>query len=73
MPEAGFEPTITASERAKTVHVLDSSSTVTGKGERVYAPAVKQHIEGTILIQAKIGNTYDSFQGFIRSLQRKLK
>jgi hypothetical protein len=30
MPEAGFEPTITTSERAKTVHVLDRSATVTG-------------------------------------------
>jgi hypothetical protein len=30
MPEVGFEPTITASERAKTVHALDSSATVTG-------------------------------------------
>jgi hypothetical protein len=26
----GFEPTIPASERAKTVHVLDRSATVTG-------------------------------------------
>jgi hypothetical protein len=26
----GFEPTIPASERAKTVHALDSSATVTG-------------------------------------------
>jgi hypothetical protein len=31
MPEAEFEPTITASERAKAVHVLDISATVTGK------------------------------------------
>jgi hypothetical protein len=30
MPEVGFEPTITASERAKTVHALDHSATVTG-------------------------------------------
>jgi hypothetical protein len=30
MPEAGFEPTITASGRAKTVHALDCSATVTG-------------------------------------------
>jgi hypothetical protein len=30
MPEAGFEPSITASERAKTVHVLNHSATVTG-------------------------------------------
>jgi hypothetical protein len=26
----GYEPTITASERAKTVHALDHSATVTG-------------------------------------------
>jgi hypothetical protein len=30
MPRVGFEPTITASELAKTVHALDSSATVTG-------------------------------------------
>jgi hypothetical protein len=30
MPEEGFEPTITASGRAKTVHTLDRSTTVTG-------------------------------------------
>jgi hypothetical protein len=30
MPCVGFEPTIPASERAKTVHVLDRSATVTG-------------------------------------------
>jgi hypothetical protein len=30
MPRVGLEPTITASERAKTVHVLDRSATVTG-------------------------------------------
>jgi hypothetical protein len=30
MPEAGFEPMITASERAKTFHALDRSATVTG-------------------------------------------
>jgi hypothetical protein len=30
MPEAGFEPTITASARAKTVHALDRAATVTG-------------------------------------------
>jgi hypothetical protein len=29
MPEVGFEPTITASEEAKTVHSLDRSATVT--------------------------------------------
>jgi hypothetical protein len=30
MPEVIFEPTITASERVKTVHALDLSATVTG-------------------------------------------
>jgi hypothetical protein len=30
MPQVGFEPTIPASERAKTVHALDRSATVTG-------------------------------------------
>jgi hypothetical protein len=31
MPEVGYEPTITASERAKTVHALYRSATVTGR------------------------------------------
>jgi hypothetical protein len=31
MPWVGFEPTIQASERAKAVHALDRSATVTGK------------------------------------------
>jgi hypothetical protein len=30
MPEAEFEPTIAASERAKTVHALDYSAIATG-------------------------------------------
>jgi hypothetical protein len=30
MPYVGFEPMIPASERAKTVHALDRSATVTG-------------------------------------------
>jgi hypothetical protein len=30
MPWVGFEPTVPASERAKTVHALDRSATVTG-------------------------------------------
>jgi hypothetical protein len=34
MPSAGFEHTIPASERAKTVHALDCSATVTGSGCR---------------------------------------
>jgi hypothetical protein len=32
MPLVGFEPTITASERVKTVHALDRTATVTGSG-----------------------------------------
>jgi hypothetical protein len=31
MPWVGFEPTIPGSERAKTVHALDRSATVTGR------------------------------------------
>jgi hypothetical protein len=31
MPCVGFEPTIPASERAKTVHALERSATVTGQ------------------------------------------
>jgi hypothetical protein len=31
MPRVVFEPTITASEQAKTVHASDRSATVTGK------------------------------------------
>jgi hypothetical protein len=31
MPEVGFEPTITASERAETVNAIDRSATVTGR------------------------------------------
>jgi hypothetical protein len=34
MPWVGLEPTIPASERAKTVHDLDRSVTVTGYGVR---------------------------------------
>jgi hypothetical protein len=30
MPSVGFKPTIPSSEREKTVHALDRSSTVTG-------------------------------------------
>jgi hypothetical protein len=30
MPEAEFEPTVTVSERAKTVYALDRSATLTG-------------------------------------------
>jgi hypothetical protein len=31
MPEVGFEPMITAFERAKSVHALDGAATVIGK------------------------------------------
>jgi hypothetical protein len=31
MPWVGFEPTIPGSERAKTVHALERSATVTGR------------------------------------------
>jgi hypothetical protein len=42
MPEAGFEPTITASERAKTVHALVHTATVTDL--KIFLPAVTQYI-----------------------------
>jgi hypothetical protein len=49
MPRAGLEPTITASERAKTVHALDRSATVTGQediwGNRIIAQCI--HNPGT--------------------------
>jgi hypothetical protein len=32
MPSVGFEPTIPAFQRAKTVHALDRVATVTGQG-----------------------------------------
>jgi hypothetical protein len=35
MPFVGFEPTIPASERAKTVRVLDRSATVTGRSHPI--------------------------------------
>jgi hypothetical protein len=35
MPWVGFEYTIPASERAKTVHALDRSATVTGESVHV--------------------------------------
>jgi hypothetical protein len=38
MPWVGFEPTITASERTKTVHALDRSATVTGALIHYYYP-----------------------------------
>jgi hypothetical protein len=34
MPRVGFEPMIPASKRAKTVHALDHSDTVTGQSGR---------------------------------------
>jgi hypothetical protein len=35
MPCVGFEPTIPASERAKTVHALDRAATVTGLSRQI--------------------------------------
>jgi hypothetical protein len=36
MPWVGFEPTITALERAKTVHAVDRSAAVIGEHSRYY-------------------------------------
>jgi hypothetical protein len=41
MPWVGLEPTIPASERAKTVHALDRSATVTGNYESVLTASIK--------------------------------
>jgi hypothetical protein len=42
MPRVGLEPTITASERAKTVHALNCSATVTGKLTFIFINVNKQ-------------------------------
>jgi hypothetical protein len=36
MPWVGFEPTIPGAERAKTVHALDGSATVTDLPDSIY-------------------------------------
>jgi hypothetical protein len=43
MPLVEFEPTIPASERAKTVHALDRSATVTGM-PTVYTSRTQKHM-----------------------------
>jgi hypothetical protein len=49
MPRVGLEPTITASERAKTVHALDRSATVTGTQntylEQIYSLLQKTRVD----------------------------
>jgi hypothetical protein len=62
MPCVGFEPTIPASERAKTVHSLDRSATVTGTG--IYIPIcnfyVLHHlITETILLRNSLTRTFE--------------
>jgi hypothetical protein len=42
MPWVGFEPTIPASKRAKTVHALDRSVTVTGHNLLLFGYNVKE-------------------------------
>jgi hypothetical protein len=45
MPCVGFEPTITASERAKTFHALDRAATVTGSVSPITNPnSVSSHL-----------------------------
>jgi hypothetical protein len=45
MPEVEFEPTITASEGARTVHALDLSAIVTGPDDALHtASQYKGHI-----------------------------
>jgi hypothetical protein len=45
MPWVGFEHTIPASERAKTVHALDRSATVAGIQIPLARPKEKWHID----------------------------
>jgi hypothetical protein len=57
----GFEPTITGSERAKTVHVLDRSATVTGK-DRWYA------VRYLILISFEGASIYVYTSGLVKKI-----
>jgi hypothetical protein len=41
MPWLGFEPTIPASEQAKSVHALDGATTMTGEGRRLLEKIMK--------------------------------
>jgi hypothetical protein len=50
MPCAGFEPTIPASERAKTVHALERSATVTG-GYTTYIHGIEVLLERSAVSQ----------------------
>jgi hypothetical protein len=45
MPEAAFETTITASERAKTVHASDHSATVTGGTPFIFPQIRNMHYQ----------------------------
>jgi hypothetical protein len=62
MPLEGFEPTIPASERAKAVHVLDSSATVTGTYE-----AYCRNIAA--LLGRRVVETPEEHLGFMSALQ----
>jgi hypothetical protein len=47
MPQVGFEPTIPESKRAKTIHALDNSATLTSipilsRGKNVYLTHIVQ-------------------------------
>jgi hypothetical protein len=44
MPEVAFEPTITASETAKTVHASDHSATVAGTLQTLPSKNNSEHI-----------------------------
>jgi hypothetical protein len=43
MPPVGFEPTIPAFERVKTVHALDRAATVTGKHYYLYTYNISEY------------------------------
>jgi hypothetical protein len=54
MPEEEFEPTITVSERAKTVHALDRAATMTGEMRNAYKMLVEKPEENIWQIQAEV-------------------
>jgi hypothetical protein len=54
MPLLGFEPTIPASERAKTVHTLDRSATVTGKFLSYFSRIMPKYSNYRLIILMKL-------------------
>jgi hypothetical protein len=76
MPWVGFEPTIPESERAKTVHVLDSAATVTGWEGPVTGLLNKFNFLGwyvSYLRAVHINNKFERFNYTCVPIERTLK